>query len=321
VIRHRDVRIEPQGIRLHLAEAGEGPLVLLLHGFPESWYSWRHALAALAAAGYHAVAPDQRGYGGSDKPHAIEAYDVVTLAADVAGLMDALGERQAVVVGHDWGAPVAWHTALLHPERVRGVVGMSVPYGGRGSSPPLARLKEIFKDAFFYILYFQELGVAEAELQADVRRSLRTFYYSASGDAPQGSAFVPRPKTAKLLETMADCGDDALPSWLSQTDLDYYTEQFERGGFRGPLNWYRNIDRNFALTPSLRGKRIEQPAMFIAGDREPVLAWSKGQLERMSEIMPRLTESLILPGAGHWIQQERPAEVNAALLRFLAALG
>jgi pimeloyl-ACP methyl ester carboxylesterase len=320
MIRHRDVHLESRGIRLHVAEAGEGPLVLLLHGFPESWYSWRHALRALADAGYHAVAPDQRGYGGSDKPHAIEAYDIVTLAGDVVALMDALGERQAVVVGHDWGAPVAWHTALLHPERVRGVVGMSVPHGGRGSSSPLARLRDIFKDVFFYILYFQEPGVAEAELEADVRRSLRTFYYSASGDAPVGSAFIPRPKTAKLLETMADCGDDALPPWLSRQDLDYYTEQFTRGGFRGPLNWYRNFDRSFELTSSLAGKRIEQPAMFIAGEREPVLAWSRAQLERLPTIAPRLTESLIVPGAGHWIQQERPAEVHAALLRFLAAL-
>jgi len=303
---------------MHVAEQGQGPLVLLLHGFPESWYSWRHQLTALAAAGYRAVAPDQRGYGDTDKPDAIEAYDVVTLADDVAALIDALGERQAVVIGHDWGAPVAWHAALLHPERVRAVVGMSVPYAGRPPGSPLARLQQTFEDIFFYILYFQEPGVAEAELQADVRRSLRTFYFSGSGDAPAGSAFSPHPKTAKLLDTMRDPAQ--LPAWLTETDLDYYTERFERGGFRGPLNWYRNFDRSWQRTEALAGKKVEQPALFIAGERDPVIAWSQRQLERMPQAVPHLRESVLLPGCGHWVQQERPAEVNAALLRFLGQL-
>jgi pimeloyl-ACP methyl ester carboxylesterase len=223
-----------------------------------------------------------------------------------------------VVVGHDWGAPVAWHAALLHPDRVRAVVGMSVPYAGRPPSSPLARLQQTFKDIFFYILYFQEPGVAEAELQADVRRALRSFYFSASGDAPAGSAFSPHPSTAKLLETMRE--PEQLPPWLSEADLDYYTQRFERGGFRGPLNWYRNFDRTWERTAPLAGRKIEQPALFIAGDRDPVIGWSRRQLERMPEAIPHLQESLLLPGCGHWVQQERPAEVNAALLRFLARL-
>jgi pimeloyl-ACP methyl ester carboxylesterase len=313
---HRTV--ETNGIRLHLVEQGEGPLVLLLHGFPESWYSWRHQLAFLAQAGYRAVAPDQRGYGDSDKPYAIEAYDQVTLVSDAVGILDALGEKQAVVVGHDWGAPVAWHMSLLHPERVRAVVGMSVPHGGRGRSSPLPRLREVFKDIFFYMLYFQDPGVAEAELEADVRKSLRSFYASASGDALEGRAFTPHPQSAKLLDTMSDPG--RAPSWLSETDLDYFTSQFEEGGFRGPLNWYRNFDRTWDRTASLADKKVEQPAMFIAGERDPVLAWSRRQLERMTEVVPNLRESLILPGCGHWVQQERPAEVNAALQRFLGQL-
>jgi pimeloyl-ACP methyl ester carboxylesterase len=316
VIEHRT--LQTRHLRMHIAEQGQGPLVLLLHGFPESWYSWRHQLQALAAAGYHAVAPDQRGYGETDQPDAIEAYDVVTLADDVAALIDALGERQAVVIGHDWGAPVAWHAALLHPERVRAVVGMSVPYAGRPPSSPLARLQETFKDIFFYILYFQQPGVAEAELQADVRRSLRMFYFSGSGDAPAGSAFSPHPKTVKLLETMRDPAQ--LPPWLTEADLDYYTERFERSGFRGPLHWYRNFDRSWQRTAALAGKKVEQPALFIAGERDPVIAWSQRQLERMPEAVPRLRESVLLPGCGHWVQQERRAEVNAALLRFLAQL-
>jgi pimeloyl-ACP methyl ester carboxylesterase len=303
------------GIQLHVAEQGEGPLVLLLHGFPESWYSWRHQLPALAAAGYRVVAPDQRGYGASDKPHAIDAYDQVTLAADVAGLIDVLGEKQAVVIGHDWGSQVAWHTALLHPDRVRAVCGMSVPYGGRGSSSALGRMREVFKDNFFYILYFQEPGVAEAELEADVRKLLRMFYYSASGDAPPRSAFSLQKSSATLAASMADT--DVLPAWLSEADLDYFTAQFEQSGFRGPINWYRNFDRTWERTAQLADKKIEQPALFVAGERDPVLAWSPQALPRMRELIPNLRETLIVPGTGHWVQQERPEEVNAALLRFL----
>lgn len=316
MIRHHV--LQTRTLRMHVAEQGEGPLVVLLHGFPESWYSWRHQLPALAAAGYRVVAPDQRGYGETERPEAIEAHDVVTLADDVIALLDALGERDAVVIGHDWGAPVAWHSALLHPSRVRAVAGMSVPYGGRPPQPPLARMREIFRDQFFYILYFQEPGVAEAELEADVHRSLRMFYYSASGDAPRAAAFAPHPKSAKLLDTMVD--PPALPPWLTQRDLDYYAERFRISGFRGPLHWYRNFDRSWERTAALAGAVIEQPALFIAGERDPVLAWSGGQLERLPKVAPRLTESRVLPGCGHWVQQERPAEVNAALLRFLASL-
>ena len=315
----RQREITTNGVRLRITEAGQGPLVVLLHGFPESAHSWRHQLRALADAGYHAVAPDQRGYATSEAPPAIEAYDQVELAADAAGLIDALGSTRAVVVGHDWGAPVAYNTALLHPDKVRAVVGMSVPFGGRPSRPPLPRLREIFKDVFFYMIYFQTPGVAEAELQADVRRSLRTFYYSASGDAPRGGAFTPHPPTAKLLDTMADCGD-ALPGWLSPADLDAYTSEFTRSGFRGPLNWYRNFDRTWERTADLAGKRIEQPALFLVGDRDPVLAFTRGQLDRMRDSMPQLRESIVLEGCGHWIQQERPAEVNAALVGFLRGL-
>jgi pimeloyl-ACP methyl ester carboxylesterase len=311
--------IETNGIRLEVLEQGEGPVVLLLHGFPESAYSWRHQLPSLARAGYHAVAPNQRGYAGSDRPQAIEAYDIAMLVEDAVGVLDAIGADRAVVVGHDWGAPVAWHMALMHPERVRAVVGMSVPHGGRAPSPPLPRMQALFKDHFFYILYFQEPGVAEAELEADVRRSLRMFYYSASADAPRAAAFSPHPKSAQLLDTMRDC--ERLPAWLSEADLDHYTAQFERSGFRGPLNWYRNFDRSWQLTTGLAGKQIEAPALFIAGERDPVLTFSARQLERMPAQCADLRRSLLLPGAGHWVQQEQPEQVNAVLLEFLEQLG
>lgn len=310
--------VRTRTLELQITEQGQGPLVLLLHGFPESAHSYRHQLPALAAAGYHAVAPNQRGYAGSGAPEPVEAYDVVTLVDDAVALLDALGERQCVVVGHDWGAPVAWHMALLHPERVRGVVGMSVPFGGRGKASPIGRLRETFKDGFFYMLYFQEPGVAEAELEADVRRSLRAFYWSASGDAPLGAAFTPAPKSAKLLDTMQDPG--VLPAWLTEADFSHFVREFDASGFRGPLNWYRNFDRSFERTAALDGRRIEQPALFVAGERDPVLAWSRGALERMPQLMPKLTRTLLLPGSGHWVQQERPAEVSEALLAFLAAL-
>jgi pimeloyl-ACP methyl ester carboxylesterase len=310
--------LETNGIHLHAMEQGQGPLVLLLHGFPESWYSYRHQMPVLAQAGYRVLAPDQRGYGDSEKPHAIEAYDIVSLANDAAGLIDAMGEKQAIVVGHDWGAQVAWHVALLHPERVRAVVGMSVPFGGRARSAPLARLKETFKDKFFYMLYFQEPGVAETELELDVQRSLRMFYYSGSGDASDGGAFTPHAASARLLDTMRD--PDQLPAWLGEADLDYQTAQFERSGFRGPINWYRNFDRSWERSEQLAGKSIEQPALFITGKRDPVLRWSQRALARMPQFMPQLRETVLLPDCGHWVQQERPEAVNAALLKFLKQL-
>ncbi len=315
-ITHR--MVETNGVRLHVAEQGEGPLVVFVHGFPESWHSWRHQLAAVSAAGYRAVAIDQRGYGDSDRPHAVEAYDQVELAADVAGLIDVLGEKNAVVVGHDWGAPVAWHSALLHPDKVRAVVGMSVPYAGRPPASPLERLRATFKDIFFYVLYFQAEGVAEAELEADVRRSLRVIFFALSGDAPAQGAFKLAPPSSPFLPTMVD--DGRLPSFLTEADLDYYASEFQKSGFRGPLNFYRNFDRTWQRTAALAGAKVQQPALFIAGARDPVILWSQTQLERMPDAVPQLRRSLILPGAGHWVQQERPIETNQALLEFLGSL-
>jgi pimeloyl-ACP methyl ester carboxylesterase len=315
-IRHRELDLG--GVRLHVAEQGEGPLVVLLHGFPESWYSWRRQMPALAAAGYRVVAPDQRGYGESDRPAAVEDYDVVALSGDVAGLIQALGEDQAVVVGHDWGASVAWHTALMHPGRVRGVVGLSVPFAGRPKGSPLARMRQLFDGSFFYMLYFQEPGVAEVELEADIRRTLRMFYYSISGEAA-GKAMQPAPPDSKFLDTLLDC--ETLPEWLGEQDLDYYVSRFERSGFRGPLNWYRNFDRSWERTAPFAGRAIEAPALFIGGSVDPVVLIARGQLERMPRAVPNLQKTLMLEGAGHWIQQERATEVNAALLEFLGGLG
>jgi len=308
--------IETNGIRMRIAEDGSGPLVVLLHGFPESWYSWRHQIPALAAAGYHVVAPDERGYGGTDAPAAIEDYDIFHLTGDIVGLLDALGEKQAVVVGHDWGALVAWHCALLHPDRFRAVAALSVPYVGRSPVPPLDVFRMLAGDNFFYILYFQEPGVAERELEADVRKTMRCFLYAASGDVTEPPDFWQKPKTAKFLDGLPDPAK--LPSWLTDTDVDYFTAEFQKSGFRGPLNWYRNFDRNWHETPELAGATIKQPALFIAGERDGVLAMVP--VESMRPLVPDLRQLLLIPGCGHWTQQERPAEVNEALIGFLRSL-
>jgi pimeloyl-ACP methyl ester carboxylesterase len=300
---------------MHIAEAGTGPLVLLLHGFPESWYSWRHQLTALAAAGYHAVAPDQRGYcgTGSAGPHDVGDYTMLHLTGDVIALMDALGAEQAVVAGHDWGAPVAWHTALFRPDRIRGVIGLSVPYRSRGSSAPIAALRRTLGESF-YMVYFQQPGVADAELSRDPAATFRKVFCSLSGDGPPMGLIPPG---GGFLDAAAEPAQ--LPSWLSQADIDAYVGQYAEAGFTGPLNWYRNMDRNWELTAAWQHAPISVPALFIAGDRDPVLGFVS--TDGLATFLPALTGSVILPGCGHWTQQERPDEVSAAMIEFLARLG
>src|SRR5260221_2855709 len=247
--RHRTV--EANGIRIHLAEQGNGPLVLLCHGFPESWYSWRHQLTALSAAGFHAVAPDMRGYGRSDRPEAIDQYTLLHLVGDMVGLLDALGERQAVIVGHDWGAPVAWYAALLRPDRFRGVVGLSVPFRPRSPARPTTAMPQT-DDEWFYQLYFQKPGVAEAEFERDARRTIRSILFTASGDAPKREKSLGMvPRVGGFLSHTADPA--SLPPWLGDGDIDFYAAEFARTGFSGGLNWYRNIDRSWGVLAPVAG--------------------------------------------------------------------
>jgi pimeloyl-ACP methyl ester carboxylesterase len=313
--------VETNGIRMRIAEQGEGPLVLLCHGFPESWYSWRHQLPALAAAGFHAVAPDMRGYGGTDRPDDVGQYTLLHLVGDMVGLLDALGEVSAVIIGHDWGAPVAWHAALMRPDRFRGVVGLSVPYFPRGTARPTSVMPQT-PDAHFYQLYFQAPGVAEAELERDVRRTIRTVLYSGSGDAPRregGATFdvgmVPR--QGGFLSRQVE--PTTLPAWLTEGDVDYFAGEFSRTGFRGGLSWYRNIDRNWELLAPFAGAIVSVPALYVAGDRDLVVRFRGMErlLPNLARLVPRLTKTVMLPGCGHWTQQERPEEVNAAILEFL----
>ena len=316
-ITHRT--IDTNGIKMHIAEAGEGPLVILCHGFPESWYSWRHQLEALSDAGYHVVAPDQRGYGGTDKPEAIDSYTQFHLVGDLVGLVSALGEEKAVVVGHDWGAIVAYCAAQWRPDIFRAVVTLSVPTSPRAPMSPTDLMRMMFGEKFFYILYFQTPGVAEHELQNDVARSVRQFMYGGSGDAPEREFDLANaaPKTAYFLDQFPDCKE--LPAWLEQEDLDYFVGEFTRNGFRGPLNWYRNFDRNWQLAAPFAGQTIDQPAAFISGDRD-LIRGMPGWEDRMREVVTDLREVTILKGIGHWTQQEAAADTNTALLSFLKTL-
>jgi pimeloyl-ACP methyl ester carboxylesterase len=306
--------IKTNGVTLRTVVEGSGPLVILLHGFPQCWYLWRHQIDPLVAAGFQVAVPDQRGYGGSDRPAEIEAYNIVELSNDVAGIATALGHEHFIVVGHDWGAPVAWHTALLHEQRVRAVVGMSVPYY-RLVAGALTR-QENFGDNFWYMVYFQKPGVAEVELESDIRKSLRMIYYSISGDAPEGIWFTPKKASAKFLDGLID--PPKLPSWLTAEDLDYYVAQYQESGFRGPINWYRNIDRNIEITPQLADAKIEQPAFFIAGKKDLVLSFGGGTgLSAMDQLVPNLRGKVLIEDAGHWVQAEDPSATNEALLGFL----
>lgn len=311
---------------MHTVECGAGPLVLLCHGFPESWYSWRHQLHALAEAGFHAVAPDMRGYGQTDCPEQIDQYTLLHLVGDMIGLLDALGVETAVIVGHDWGAPVAWHAALWRPDRFRGVIGLSVPFTPRRSARPTSIMPQT-EDAIFYQLYFQTPGVAETELERDVRLSIRSLLFSASGDAPRrenlaaaGREVGMVPRRGGFLSRLVD--SPSLPLWLNEADVDFYVSEFTRTGFRGGLNWYRNIDRNWELLGAFAGARVTVPALYIAGDRDLVLSF-RGMdqvISNLSKFVPQLRGTLLLPGCGHWTQQEKAHEVNQAVVDFVRQL-
>ena len=313
--------LDVNGLRMHVAEQGSGPLVILCHGFPETSYSWRHQLPALAAAGFRAVAPDQRGFGETTCPPDVEAYTQLQLAADIVGLVHALGEREAVIVGHDWGSAVAARCALLRPDIFRAVGLLSVPYLQRAwSAPqPTVALRAVAGDKQFYQLYFQPPGKAETEMQADVRRTLLGMFYSASGDVPPAQRWrYLFAAGERFVDTLTV--PTTLPPWLSADDLDIYTRAFERSGFRGGLNWYRNLDRDWADTAFLADAPLRQPALFVAGEVDPVLSMMKRAVDTMPRSVPNLRTSAILAGAGHWIQQERASEVNRLLIDFLHAL-
>jgi len=301
--------VSANAIDIFIMEEGRGPLVILCHGWPELSYSWRHQMPALAPAGFRVVSPDMRGFGRSSAPTDIDAYSIFDLVGDMVRLTEALDEEHAVIIGHDWGAQVAWHCALFRPDVFKAVAGLSVPFGRRGSGPPLDTLRKQGVGNFYWH-YFQTPGVAERELKRDVERSFRDIMFG------RGISLLVNPGEGFLSQ---DPPRKRLPDWLDEKDLAFFVSSFARTGFRGGLNWYRNIDRNWRLTAPWHKARLLQPALFIAGSRDPVITGVIGEkrLNDMDAVMPRLTRKLIIEGAGHWIQQERPTEVNAALLAFL----
>lgn len=306
--------IKANGIELFVREAGQGPLVVLCHGWPELSYSWRHQIPALAAAGFHVVAPDMRGYGQSAAPADIGAYSIFDTVGDIVGLVQALGATRAMVVGHDWGAPVAWHAALFRPDIFTAVAGLSVPPPFRGRGRPLELLRANGVTNFYW-QYFQTPGVAEGELERDVARTMRIVLGGRGLADPTAAMFVQAGKGFLGHATT----DEPLPAWLSEADLAYFTEAFRKSGFRGGLNWYRNLDRNWELTAPWQDAQIHQPSLFIAGSKDAVITGLIGakRVNELERVLPNLKRKLIIDGAGHWVQQERPDEVNAALVGFL----
>jgi pimeloyl-ACP methyl ester carboxylesterase len=317
-VTHR--MIETNGIRLHVAEQGEGPLVILCHGFPECWYSWRHQLPALAKAGFRVVAPDLRGYGRSDGPEEVEKYTILHDIGDTVGLVDALGAKQAVIAGHDIGAAIAWQAALLRPDLFRAAIALSPPFRSRGfgDSGPPTTLMPRNENAVFYQLFLQT-PEAEAALGRDLRRTFRSQLYTLSGDRPPSAAggfpagMVPR-KGAVLTDPVS------LPAWVTESDIDVYVAEFTRSGFRGPLAWWRNIDRSWELLAPLAGATVTIPALYIAGDRDFVAAVFAPSIAKQPAMVPKLRPAIMLPGCGHWTQQERAPEVSAAMIDFLRSL-
>ena len=313
-IRHR--QIDTNGIQMHVAEAGSGFPVLLCHGFPELWYSWRHQMKALADAGFHAIAPDQRGYGDTDAPHAVDAYTIHHLVGDLTGLLDALNIEKAVIVGHDWGGFVVWQMALLAPHRVAGVVGVNTPFFPRFPMRPLEMMRASAQDNFHYILYFQEPGVAESELERDVPRSLRGFYQPPNREIMELLRDVPMgvfgPAGGGILDRLPDAphGD-----FLSAEDFAVFVAGFQKAGFRGGLNWYRNFDRNWELSAYLHNAKVLQPALMVTAELDVVLR--PEMAVGMEAWVPHLRRTVLIEGSAHWTQPGKPAAVNAALLEFL----
>jgi pimeloyl-ACP methyl ester carboxylesterase len=308
--------LQVNGIDLSLYSSGPetGRAVWLLHGFPECWHSWRDQVAPLAAAGYRVLVPEMRGYGQSSAPSDPAAYDVLTICADIQAAMDQLGQQQVCVVGHDWGAPIAWHLALLEPQRVQAVVAMAVPFGGRPKHPATEIMRQLYAGRFHYILHFQEPGVAEAEMDADIPRTLRMMMHNTSAAVPKDFFLQEKPAGSGLFDGMQDPG--TLPVWCDHQAFEHYLRTFQGRGFYGALNWYRNFERNWQRSEALAEQQIAQPALFLIGDRDPVGTLEAYTLKQMPKRVTQL-EQHVLEDCGHWIQNEQAEQVNSLLLAFL----
>ena len=322
--------IDTNGIKVNVAIEGSGPLIICVHGFPESWYSWRHQISFLSNAGYTVAAIDVRGYGKSDKPYDVDQYSLKKISNDIIGIIDALNFKTAVLIGHDWGGPIVWHTAALNEDRITAVAGLSVPYFQRLNVTPIEIFKSLYSDRFFYQIYFQDEGIAESEFESDVRKFLKLMYVNSDHrgmSRNKESGFMTnKEKDGKFLEGITDF--DSFPDWFTSTDLDFLVGEFEESGFRGPLNRYRNYELDFKEMISLEGKKIKQPTAFLAGDLDAVNFFvlpdgykdSNHLRENIAPQYENLLDVVLLKGSGHWVQQEKPAEVNEFLLNFLKSL-
>lgn len=315
-------RVATNGVELDVIDAGpaDGPLVVLAHGFPESSHSWRHQVEPLAAAGYRVLVPDQRGYARSSAPTTVDSYRSDHLGADLVGLVDDVGASDAVFVGHDWGSLVVWDLARLQPDRVRGVINVSVPYTP-WPMPPTELFEAMWGDRFFYMLYFQRPDEAERELEADIRATMHTIMWAASGamHGPIPDEFPPMEGTGFLdALTLRGPVPSDLPDWVDAADLDTYIDQFTASGFFGPISWYRNLDADYELTKDLPPPAV--PSAFIGGTLDGVIAHRPEVVEAMENLLPDYRGTRMIDGAGHWTQQEKPAEFNAALLDLLGRL-
>lgn len=303
--------------RIHLVEAGEGPLVLLIHGFPEGWQSWRHQLHALARAGYRAVAMDVRGYGRSSKPSDVSAYRLLDHVADNVAVVQALDATEAIVIGHDWGSPIAATSALLHPEIFTAVGLLSVPYSPPGGPRPSEVFARMGTDPRFYVAYFQQPGVVEAEMEPDVRGWLTGFYTALAGVTAATSEapwfLVPSGNTMRASFPT----QSALPPWLTEGDLDVYAAEFERTGFTCALNRYRCMDLDWSDLAHLSGATIEQPSLFIVGEYDSSRSWLGQVIDEHSHTMPGLITHEVIPRLGHWLHQEDPDQINQRLVHWL----
>lgn len=314
-LEHQLLKVNGIDLSLYAAGSKAGKPVWLLHGFPECWHSWRQQILPLTAAGYRVLIPEMRGYGQSSAPRDPAAYDVLTICADIQAAMDQLGQHQVCVVGHDWGAPIAWHLALLEPVRVKVVVGMAVPFGGRPKQPAIEIMRQLYAGRFHYILHFQEPGIAEAEMDADIARTLRMMMYNTSAAAPKDHFLQEKPAGAGLFDGMHDPG--TLPAWCDGAAFEHYLNTFTGRGFYGALNWYRNFERNWQRSEALAERQIEQPALFLLGDKDPVGTLEAYTLKQMPKRFVQL-EQHVLKDCGHWIQNEQAEQVNQLLLAFLS---
>ena len=319
--------IDTNGITLRAAVEGEGPLIIMVHGCPESWFSWRRQIPVIAEAGYKVAAIDVRGYGGSDKPHAIEEYTLKKIGADIVGIIDFFEEDQAILIGHDWGGPIVWYTSLLNENRISAVAGLSVPYFPQREVSPLDAFEVIYKDKFFYQLYFQKEGVAESEFEPDLRKYLESTYFSIDARGMKKQFENPlnamnKGRNAKYLDDVVEF--ESYPDWINKDEMNYLINEFENSGMRGPLNRYRAQRIDFEELKDFRDKKLKQPAALMVGSLDPVnffIGDGYKDTEHLKEVFEPVYENLIktelINDVGHWTQQEAPEEVNRFLLDFL----